>query len=167
MPINGPLLFHHSHRLLSLSIFFNVCNRVTEWKLIKKKKYRSRANVSLLEILSLVNCVSPRNSPFAVSIYTIDSKINQIWPLKLTYNSVKHFYNFSNIPPLKVIKIIIRFVSKVLKKKKEKKKSKYRSFVRIGLQRVESTRNFTKDLIKQDLLEILCIDECVHWIGLL
>lgn len=83
------------------------------------------------------------------------------------YNSVKHFYNFLNIPPLKVIKIIIRFVSKVLKKKKEKKKSKYRSFVRIGLQRVESTRNFTKDLIKQDLLEILCIDECVHWIGLL
>lgn len=38
------------------------------------------------------------------------------------YNSVKHFYNFSNIPPLKVIKIIIRFVSKVLKKKKRKEK---------------------------------------------
>lgn len=81
------------------------------------KKYKSRANVSLLEILSLVNCVSPRNSPFAVSIYTIDSKINLT--VKTDNNSVNHFYNFLNILLSKVIKIIIRFVSKVLKRKKK------------------------------------------------
>lgn len=121
MPINGPLLFRHSHRLLSLSIFFNLCNRVTEWKLIKKKK----------KIWIACKRISAWNfkpgelrfaTKFAISalcgLHLCNRSQNQ--SLKLAIILLIHFYNFLNTPPLNVIKMIVRFVSKVLKKRKNR-----------------------------------------------